>query len=340
VSPGDTFSFQIAPGSSPAASPFDVSALFTSTVGQEAPLFAGSSATSATTTPTGSTTFYGFGHQVVSTSNENLVSSMLPNAGTIDRLYVYASSAPGASNNWAVTVNHETAGNCGGSVSPTSLSATISGAQTSSDLISGHAFNVAAGDCISLSATVTVGGAAVPNPTYILASVRFQPDATNAYPLFAGGTTLSLLASTTRYLNTAGYVLANGSATEPPVNGVTPGGFSSSMTFGPLYALQSATPGSSSSFTRTFGFRVAATNESPLCQIAGPSAVRCNSSGTFAPSANSIVDEYTVTGSTANLNALTWWKTGMQVVTLASTCSNILDFSQACNSQYISVVGF
>jgi hypothetical protein len=255
VAPGDTFSFQIVPSGTPAASQFDVSALFTSTVGQEAPLFAGSSNTSATTTPTGATSYYGFGHQVVGTSNENLVSSMMPNAGTIDRLYVYASSLPGASNNWTVTVNHETAGNCGGgSVSPTSLSVTVSASQIPSDLTPGHAFTVAPGDCISLSATVTVGGAAVPSPTYISASVRFQPVVTNAYPLFADGTTLTLTASTTKFINAAGYVLANGSATDPPVNGVTPGGFSSSMTFGPLYALQSATPGSSSSFTRTFGF--------------------------------------------------------------------------------------
>ncbi len=155
VAPGDLIAWESIPTGTPTAQPYpQISATFTSTVGQESPLFL--DATVAVMTNS-STNYLGWGNARGWNATENLVSSVIPTAGTLDNIYLSTSGAPTSGKHFSMTVCKNSNGAC--SPAPAGCSGVGSSVLTTA-AISGTTLTVTtvASGTLDIGQTVTGGG--------------------------------------------------------------------------------------------------------------------------------------------------------------------------------------
>jgi hypothetical protein len=186
VSAGDRFSWQLVPsaGTAPAAANIYVSCYFDSTNAGES-FMSGGMPISANTanywSPTGGAL----------SATESDVSLMVPTAGTIDYLYLEASSNVGAGNTDTMTLVLNG--------TPTALTTNVSGAsQTVATPDTTNSVAVVKGDLISMALTV----AGTPTARILKWGMRFTPTVNGESLIMSRSTSITV--SNIRYLNVVG----------------------------------------------------------------------------------------------------------------------------------------
>lgn len=240
VTAGDTIGWQSVGSAGSAQTSVYISATFTSTVGQESPIFI--SQTSAGS-PINATQYTSLGYSHPWNATEVNVSSVLPTGGTIDQLYLVDGAAPGGS---------------GGSYTFTLFKNGIATAitciitdpgTTCNDLNAGHAVHFAGGDTVSLQAVPSVSPAPV-SANFSSGSVRWVPDTTNEALLLQVAQAVPA-ATGTRFFNAAGT--GGGASVETTEYNIAPIG----MTLKNFWSAQGASTGGSN--TRPIALRAGAT---------------------------------------------------------------------------------
>ena len=290
VNAGDVVAFQAVPTGTPTAQTIttQVSAVFTSTIGQESAIFAAVPSTPSNSVsqniPFGVTTTW------VATASEVNISSLLAAAGTIDNLRVLpsATSSPGS---YAVTVFHNGAA--------TSLTCTVMNASACNDLVGGHAFSVARGDTISVQATP----ASTPAAIRLKVSARFVPTTTNQAVIFGVATTAPVT-TTTKFGNLSGTF--SNTSTETSTFVIAPIG----MTFLNMSEVQDVAPGGATTRSQTLRSN-SANAGSVACTILSIATSCVDLVNSFSASAGAQMDIQTTTFGTNA--ALTYYKTGIAV---------------------------
>ncbi len=299
ITAGQSVAIEVAPTGTPttqAAAP-QISFTFTASSGQDSFVCASSTAAQSTTainyTAVGTTTSWG--------TVENVVSSIIPVAGQLDRLYVITNSAPGAGSDFTVTVEQ----NGSDSALKTTVSGTNSASQDLSDVIS-----VSALDTISFKSCPSAASAlgtncntgSTPGARAIAACMRWQPTTPNqalALQVFA---TLPGTVAGTAYGNFAGNY-ANTSVESGNYNIAPPLG-SKTLTIGGFVAAEASAPGSgntrtlSANLASTYGGTSAAcgslqaqiTNTSTITLGTGATSGAQDSSHTCSPTAGQFFD--------------------------------------------------
>jgi hypothetical protein len=240
VTAGDTIGWQsIGTGGSAQTSVY-ISATFTSTVGQESPIFI--SQTSAGS-PVNATQYTSLGYSHPWNASEVTVSSLLATGGTIDQLMLVDGATPANGGSYAFTIFKNGVA--------TALTCTITDpiAVFCNDLNTGHAVHFAGGDTVSLQAVPSTS----PAPTtanFTSGSVRWVPDTTNEAPLMQVAVSVPA-ASGTRFFNAGGT--GAGASTEASEYNIAPIG----MTIKNFWSAQGASTGGSN--TRPFALRAGAT---------------------------------------------------------------------------------
>jgi hypothetical protein len=231
---------------------------------------------------------------IAPSATEVNVSSVVPTAGTLDQLYVWASTAPGASKNWTVTVYH------GGSA--TSLVCTMTGTgsanQKCNDTNTGHAFTVAANDLISIRVcpgTESGGVCTVntPGAANVTASLRWVPTVPGEAMYFMNSATLGTV-TTAAYANLNGGGF-NNSGTEANNYDIAP----NAATLKKLFIQQSTDPGNT--ITRTYTVRKNTASAGITCTITGngSTGTSCNdTSNSYLTSLNDTLDLQTTASNT------------------------------------------
>ncbi len=291
------------------AAPVQVSATFTSTIGQESFILSHPNGNQ----PTASLQYVPFGGNTSWNNTEVNVSSVVPTAGTIDQLYVQLVNTPGTNGTYTLTVFHNTAA--------TSLSCVVTSAVTTcTDTTGAHAFTVAQGDTISiqtcpsssgntLSCTGATGTAA-PTARGAAVGVRWVPSTTNQAIVLQLPTAVPSTTAT-RFLAVNGTGVS--STTESNDINATPV-VSGNMTVGNLTVLQSTAPGGVT--TRAYTLRAgvaggaAQSDRAPTCTVTS-AVTTCTNASTYTATSGQALDiSTTPTGTNA---ALTYVKTGMTV---------------------------
>lgn len=286
-------------GTAPAAqtTAIQISALFTSTVGQESPLFAGS-ANNGPVSTSGAVSYAGFGSQSWAASDA-LGSSIISAAGTIDQFYIQEAGTLGAGASMAFVVLKN------GAVLSPSVTCTVTTTTTCHDLT--DSFTVAAGDTVSIQATAS---STAPTARNAFAGFRWVPSTTNQAMLFdVAGTVPSVTGTKFLIANGAG---ANG-ATDAPESNIAPV-LSTHMTLGNL--IVGECPGPGAGVTRTVTLRAGGVSQTPSATIAAsttacPTLSTKTDTNTYQASSGVLLDfQTTVSGTNTTL---TEFKTGMTV---------------------------
>jgi hypothetical protein len=286
-----------------------ISATFTSTVGQESLIIGHNTNVSATVLNYG-----GFGGNITVSATEVNVSSVIPVSGTLDDLQVVSGGVPGTNGTYTLTVFHNT--------SATSLTCVVASAGTTcSDSTGAHAFTVAQGDTISLQScpsssgnTLSCTGAtgtAAPTARAMSASMRWVPSTANQAILFdTAGTAPPTTTGVTRYQSVSGTGAAGTTEVDLNVVPVVSGG----MTLGNLIVSESAAPGGTSTRAITLragaGGGAAQSDRAPTCTITS-AATSCTSGSTYSASSGQAINMSMV--NTGTQAAITWFKTAMTV---------------------------
>jgi hypothetical protein len=253
TSPGDLLGWEICPSTvgntltcpnatgsavpSAQTTPIQISAVFTSTQGQESFITGGAISSNAATN---AVNYSGFGAQGLWNATENLYSSVMPTGGTIDHLYVTMTAAAGSSASYDYTVF------LNGVASALTCTAT-NPATTCTDLT--HSVALVAGDTISIAAcpsnTATCTAGSAPTARGANVSVRWVPTTSNLAVIFDTPTTNPGTGATAVWLNGAGAAVAT--ATEANVPNLVPIG----MTINNLRIAQCPGPGAAVTRTET-----------------------------------------------------------------------------------------
>jgi hypothetical protein len=320
--------WQVVPSGTPTTQgTVQISALFTSTVGQESPLFIAAATTSG---PSNSAaTYKGFGGGPTSwTTTEYLASSIFPVGGKIDKLNVVVVSAPGANASYSyVLYQNGSPTNLGGGASCVAAPGTgactcvISGAltKTCSDTTTA-AIAISATDTISLAA-IPCGTLSTPSCTGALTSsslggsLRWVPTTTNQALLFQLANTMPATTST-HYMNVNGS--GQDDTTETNTYNITPL-LTTHMTMRNLTVAQCPGPGASA---RTRQLLLRANGGTPASEptlTVGSGSTACptlttaqDTTDTYVSLPGDLLDLSTVASATAN-TALTTYKTSMSV---------------------------
>jgi hypothetical protein len=294
VTPGNLVAWGIAPSGTPTAqtAQLQISATFTSDVGQESPIFKGISNGPSTTAinyvPVGVAS-------AGASSTEAPAETVIPTGGTIDQLYIDVITAVGTGATFTYTLMK------GGS--PTALTCTTAVNGTScSDLV--DSVSVIQGDVISIqtcpSNTATCPAGSVPGTFKIFGvGMRWVPTTSNEAILM----TEAIAKPAT---NATNYGLASGSttnaSTEVDLNLVPIG-----MTVKDLTVSQSPAPGGST--TRTITLREGTGTQGSVgtpgnvaCTVTSAATTCTDNTNTFAATAGTFINMmYTVSGSNAGL---------------------------------------
>ena len=308
VAAGDLLQWQLTPNAAATAeTQLQISALFTSAVGQESPLIG-----AAATTPASNSANQNIGLTDcawVAQASEVNISSMVPAAGTISNLYIWGSTAPGAAKTFVYTLWKNGAA--------TSMTVTLTGAGSGAGITTGNNLSnsvaVNAGDTISLNSAPT----GTPSTANVGFSMRFVPTTSNQAMLTQVACSVPAT-SGTKYMNLNGTSLGSGTETTTyNIAPVIPGG--KTMTLGNLIAAQDSSPSTNRTvFLRSGG----TTNQSPTVAVTSSTTgtiggvagvfTLTDSTHTYAPATGTLLDLSTVPVGTQT-NALTWYKTGMTV---------------------------
>ena len=236
VAVGDIIDFSANPnGTTPTAqtNPVQLGIVFTSTVGNESPLY---SSTTSGTTNNATPEYTGFGYLSTGwNATEVNVSSIVAAPGTIDQLNVYApTAAPGAGKTFTYTLYKNG--------SPTSLKCPMTGTgagnQVCVDSNVGDAVTVAAGDTISLQAAPTG------TPTITVAQAgdaRWVPSTPGQSLVMEVSVAAPTVVAATRFMNFAG-TYSTAASTEISNYNISP---VAAFTVKNLYTAQDVTPGGS-----------------------------------------------------------------------------------------------
>lgn len=252
---GDQISYQIVPAGTPAvqANSIQISTTFTGSVANESLIGTGFGQ-SPSTSATNYTAFSG-GASTFNATEAN-VAVTLPAAGTLDKLYVVAQSAPGAARTSAFSVCLNGTGSC--ATITCSLTGAGSGAGITTCNDTTHSISVAEGDTISLQ-SVPTGTPATDN---ITAALRFVPATTGQSIVL--GTTLGVNVS---QANPRYSVMGGQSTTSTEANDLSVAPVA--LTVKKFRAVQDAAPGGTA--TRTFVLRKGTgggqSDQSLTCQI-------------------------------------------------------------------------
>jgi hypothetical protein len=307
VAPSDLLIWEICPsgatncqaGSAPTAqtAPIQISATFTSITGQASPLFAGLSANTNSATAINYTSVGGWS---APNATENLVSVVIPAAGTIDQLFVQPNSSAGAGGLIQYTIEH------GGSDTSLTCTTAINGTQCV-DLDPSHAFTVAQGETISLkscpSNTATCPAGSAPSARLALASMRWTPTTTNQAIMLSNATTMPTSAATR--FGPVGGSSANASA-EGAMNVVPAGG---PWTISNLTVKTAPTPSTSKTITLRTGDGTTQGSQSPTCTVTNPATTCTDATSSPSLTQGTFVDEqFTGTSGT-----FTQFKTGVVI---------------------------
>jgi hypothetical protein len=201
VNRGDTVCMQIVPANTPSGvnTAAQISLAFDAAANQSA-IFAHASCSGA------ATNYAGFGNAVTAGAVENVVSCIISTSGTLDRLYVNMSAAPGAGKSFTFTIFKN-----GASTGVTCQVSTA--ALNSSDL--SNSITVVAGDLISIQSVPS----GAPSTTTAKISMRWAPTIDGESLQFCIDTT-ALSSSAARYLNVNGNSI--NSATETDFENLAP----------------------------------------------------------------------------------------------------------------------
>ncbi len=294
-----------------------ISATFTSTVGQEGFIIGHNTNTSATALNYG-----GFGGNITVSATEVNVSSVMPTAGTIDQLYVVSGGTPGTNGTYTLSVFKNGAIAPAGCTPGTNcLSCLIGSAVTTCNDTGAHSFTVSQGDTISLQScpsssgnTLSCSGAtgtAAPTARAMAASLRWVPSTTNQAVVFdTAGTVPPTTTGVTRFQAVNGTGAAGTTEVDLNVVPVVSGG----MTLGNLTVAESTAPGGTS--TRKITLRAgvggggAQADQAPTCTITS-AATTCTNASTYGASSNQAIN--LSIANTLTQAAVTWFKTGMTV---------------------------
>jgi hypothetical protein len=282
-----------------------ISGTFTSTIGQESPLFSGQSTANSSATVID---YYGWGGAASLQTTETLASAVMPTAGTIDNLYVLSPAAPGTGRYDYYVLKNGT---------PTTLTCFLTGSgapnTTCNDTNGAHAITIAAGDTLSFEScpagnsltgclTGTTPTAGAPK-----ASVRWIPTISNEALVFqTGGAGISVSAN--RFLDLAG--ISGNSATETDNRNIAP----VAMTIKKLRVIQSTWAlGTSRTDNLLSGGSAVGSPGNIACVINGAATpATCNdSTNSYGAAAGELLSIQTVPSGTQT--AVTYHKTGAVV---------------------------
>ena len=299
VTAGDLLQWRVTPTGTPTAQTAQVqlSALFTSTVGQESPLFGGGPGNMSTVAATPN--YSGLNNAIGWFTTDAVASSVVPVPGVIDKLMVEQSGSSGSGASYTYTVYKN-----GVATSLGAANCVISGtsATTCSDLNAGDAITVAAGDTISIQ---SLASASAPTARSATTGLRWVPTTANQALLFVNPYSVPTTTAT-RYLVLNGGSIAGGSAAAEGT--VAPIG----MTLKNLYVAQC--PGPGAGVTRTYTLQAGGVNQNPTVTMAAgttacPTLSVASDTHSYSPSAATLLN-YVTTVSGTN-TALTEMKIGM-----------------------------
>ncbi len=280
-----------------------ISATFTSTAAQEGYLIGGGGSPSVVN---GTANYMGFGGNFSPNATENIVSVVMPTAGTIDQLYVSPSNTPSPGTMAFVVFKNGAAAPASCTPGTTCLGCTISANAQCTDTNTGHSFTVAQGDTISIQSTPA---SSATSRAYVF-GVRWVPTTANQAIMTASAATVPTTA-TTRFMGYNGTVVAQ--ATETVEWSIVPF-VSGNMTVGHLTIAQSSAPGGVT--TRVVTLRAGAAgaaaqaSQSPACTITS-AATTCTDTNTYAATSGQALNWQTVpTGTNAGLS---YFKVGATV---------------------------
>jgi hypothetical protein len=257
IAQGDKIAWQSVPANSPTGThPIGISAIFYADNGGDSgnytPLFSSELNAASSTSAVG---YVGVGENNASQTTEANASVLFTAGGTVDRLCVLASAAPGAAasgKGWNLLLRHN------GSLATNSLAVSLLETATQNCSSTGTAETIAAGDTISVeicplgNALTDCNSGAVPASATIAFALRFSPTATGQQPLFwnAGGA----FGAATKFVNLAGGDATGGGggsdAAQAQVFPSVPAGITS-WTMGNYEAAFSTDPGAAHSRTMT-----------------------------------------------------------------------------------------
>lgn len=304
IAVNDALAWVVTPSGTPTAQggTVQISAIFTSSVGNESPLFGGGAGSNMSNS---ATQYVSLNHTQAWNATENIASSIMPTAGTIDQMTVVLSTNPGAAASGKsyqfVVFQNGAAAPSGCTPGTNCLGCTVLEiATTCTD--STHSITVAATDTVSIEAIPT----ATPSVAIFKAAFRWRPTIAGEALALHGASAVPTTNST-RYANVSGTSAS--SATETDNLNISP----VAMTYKKLYEAQSTAPGGAT--TRTVTLRVGTgsgqSNSSVTCTVAS-AATQCNDvNDSYASSPGDLTNLITtVSGTNA---AITNFKTGMVV---------------------------
>ncbi len=283
------------------AAAVQISATFTSTANQEGFLIGGGGSPSVVN---GTANYMGFGGNFSPNATENIVSIVMPAAGTIDQLYVNPSASPSPGTMAFVVFLNGAAAPAACSPGTTCLGCTVSAAAQCTDVT--HSFTVARGDTVSIQSTPA---SSATSRAYVF-GVRWVPTTTNQAILTASAATVPATTGT-KFMGYNGTVVAQ--ATETVEWSVVPF-VSANMTVGNLTVALSPAPGGVT--TRAIALRAGAAgaasqaSQNPSCTVTS-AATTCTDTSTYAATSGQALDWQTVpTGTNAGLS---YFKVGATV---------------------------
>ncbi len=286
------------PGVAPTtqAAAVQISATFLSDTAQEGYLIGGGGSPSVVN---GTANYMGFGGNFSPNATENIVSVVMPTAGTIDQLYVQPSASPSPGTMAFVVFKNGAAAPAACTPGTNCLGCTVSTSSQCTDTNTGHSFTVAQGDTISIQSTPA---SSATSRAYVF-GVRWVPATTNQAVMTASAATVPNTANT-RFEGFNGTVVAQ--ATETVEWSVVPF-VSGNMTVGNMTVLQSTAPGGATTRTVTLrqgavGAAAQANAGSVACTVTS-AATTCNSGNTYtATTAQALNFQTTVSGTNAGLS--------------------------------------
>jgi hypothetical protein len=296
-----------------ASNSLKITALFTSTNGQQSPIAFGQAVPS-----TSAINF--LGPTATWQTTDALASFVVPTAGTINDLFVELGTAAGASKLWNFVVFQN-----GVATSILAGDATHCGGASSlqcSDTNLAHSITVAALDTISVqscpSNTATCPAGSAPAATQVTAMLNFTPTTANRAIVVAIPTTVPPVSISNNFVAFTGGAQATGT-TENLTQILAPV-LSTHMTIGGLTVAQCPGPDTSGSgVTRAVTLRDTAASKAPTVVVAA-STTACptfstiqDNVNTYQATSSSLLDLLTTLNTVTNAATLTEFKTSMWV---------------------------